>query len=168
MGNPHSSTEKSVKLDYSRRPRPLFKRINWRHFAFITTGAVAFTLSAGPYTHVFGTRLLGYQYGVWVNNAATICPITVVSQNGNVLSLSDGRTIEMLDTSPANYAYELSSGSNLIYLDAATNRVYTRFRRDYCGFSNPSRCQLITIPLVRHELPSHGRQCIGVAKILSP
>ena len=56
----------------------------------------------------------------------------------------------------------MAVAENHIYVEPGTNLVYGRYRIDHCGFDNPTRCQLFTIPIVRVELYSHGKEMIGI------
>jgi hypothetical protein len=127
----------------------------------ISLAVVAVTLAAGPFVPVGGMRLLGFQYGVFTNNAATVCPDRVASQHGTTITLADGRVFRVERIDPQTLAGELEHAENAVRVDSADGVLYGRFRREYCGFSLPQRCQLITIPLIRKDLTSHGMQPIA-------
>ena len=106
-----------------------------------------------------GRRIVGFRYGVSINNAAPICPDQVIAQNGTTITLADGRVFTLSRVDPQTLTAELNDAQNMVFVDTAAGVVYGRFRRSYCGFDFPS--QFITIPLIRKEFPSHGRQVIA-------
>jgi hypothetical protein len=111
-----------------------------------------------------GARPIGFSYGVSVNNAATICPDTVVSQSGQTITLSDGRTFRV-DLDADNLAWRLTDAENRVWVDEATGEVFGLSHIRYCGFSRPESRQWVTIALFKKELPSHTRKYItSVAK----
>jgi hypothetical protein len=120
---------------------------------------MALLLSA-PFVRPGGTRIVGFEYGVSVNNSATICPDRVVRQTGTTIHLADGRSFK-LDGDAQQLAGELARAENRVFVDTANGVVYGRFRRGYCGCSKPQNSQVITIPLIRKDLPSHGREIIA-------
>jgi hypothetical protein len=124
-------------------------------------GAIVTLLAVSPFVQLGGMRLVGFQYGVFVDHSTTVCPDQVVSQNGTTITLSDGRSFRLGRTNPEVLAGELARAENRVFVDTAGGVVYGRFRRDYCGFSRPERSQIITLPLVRKDLPSHGRDVIA-------
>jgi hypothetical protein len=123
-------------------------------------GALTGLIVAAPFARLGGMRVVGLEYGVFVNNAATICPDQVTAQVGSTITLADGRSFR-LDADPQWLAGELTRAENMVFVDTANGVVYGRFLRLYCGFSRPQRSQLITIPLRRKDLPSHGREVIA-------
>jgi hypothetical protein len=117
-------------------------------------------IAAAPFARLGGMRVVGFEYGVFVNNAATICPDQVTAQVGSTITLADGRSFR-LQGDPQWLASELTRAENMVFVDTANGVVYGRYRRLYCGFSRPQRSQLITIPLRRKDLTSHGREVIA-------
>ncbi len=105
-------------------------------------------------------RVVGFRYGAYVDNSLTVCPDQVVSQAGATITLADGRSFR-LDEDPQALAGDLSRAENQVFVDVANGVVYGRFRRAYCGFDWPERSQLVTLPLIRKVLPSHGREIIA-------
>jgi hypothetical protein len=112
-----------------------------------------------------GMHLVGIQYDVFVNNAATVCPDQVISQNGRTIALADGRSFD-IDLDPEWLAAELSRAEDRVFVDTVNGVLYGRYARSCCGFSRPQRSQLVTLPLIRKDLPSHGRTVI--ARISKP
>jgi len=130
--------------------------------------AVALSLGAAPFLRLGDTRVVGFRYSVFINNAATICPDQVVWQDGTTIGLSDGRRFVLDHIDSATLAGELHRAEYQVFIDPADGMVYALFRRSYCGFSRPERSQIVTIPLVRKDLPSHGRHAIASARPAEP
>ena len=130
----------------------------------IILAAVVLAIAGGSLVSIGGTRLVGFRYGVFTNNAATVCQDRVVAQNGTMITLADGRDLQLERIDPETLATELKDAENWVQVDPAKRVLYARFRCQYCGFDRPQASQLITIPLVRKDLPSHSIQPIaGIA-----
>lgn len=131
----------------------------------IILAAVVVAVVAASFVSIGGTRLVGFRYGVFTNNAAIVCPDRVAAQDGTTITLADGRSFQLQRTDPETLAMELKDAENCVLVDATQGVLYARFRRQYCGFDRPQRSQIITIPLIRKDLPSHGMQPIaGIAQ----
>ena len=118
---------------------------------------LAIVLTATPFVKVGGRQLVGFHYGVMVNNSAALCPDTVVSQVGSTIILSDGRTFHLQSYFPARLTAQLGEAQNLVFVDTKNGVVYGRVSRQFCGFSRPQNCQIVTIPLIRDDLVLYHR-----------
>ena len=139
-------------------------RTRRRRWPYVIAGTVVVILTIGPFLHLGGKRVVGFEYGVTVNNATSICPDQVTKQAGNMIYLADGRSFTLDHTDAESLAGDLARAENMVFVDTKEGIVYGRYRCGYCGFG-PGSSQLITIPLIRREMPTHGRKIIaGVSR----
>jgi hypothetical protein len=135
----------------------------------IILAVTAIAVAAAPFVSIGGTRLIGFRYGVFTNNATTVCRDRVVAQNGTTITLSDDRSFQLQGIDPETLTMELKDAEHCVLVDTSNGVLYGRFQRAYCGFDRPQSCQLITIPLIRKDLPSHGMKPIaGIAQASTP
>jgi hypothetical protein len=127
-------------------------------------GLVILFLAASPFISFGGQRLVGFQYGVGVNNLNTECPNTVTAVDGRRITLDDGRRFLIDGPSETDLAAELAQCDHRVRIDPSDDALYTARPIDSCSFSRPERCQMLTIPLVRVDLRQYtSRRVYGVA-----
>jgi hypothetical protein len=137
-----------------------------RYLIILATIAVLVTFA------VFGSwggqRIVGFRYGVLVNNLATECPNTVVSVDGSRVTLDDGRVVVVKGPQAQWLDAELKECENRVRYDASEKTLYTMRRVAFCGFDRPQRCQLITIPLKRVDLRQYTSRQFAEAREARP
>lgn len=128
---------------------------------FFVYFAAAIGLLLAVNTIAGGSRLFGIRYGVSVNNLSDF-PDTVASVDGRTLTLADGRSFKLDRGTDAGWlAAELERAENVVAIDLKRGVLYGRSRIGYCSFDRPQRLQLVTIPIVRVDLPVFCRREIA-------
>lgn len=119
-----------------------------RHVILIALLAV---LAATPFLEYRGMRIVGFRYGVFVNNSATVAPDTVVHLDGARITLADGRAFDVTGRDAEAIAAEMTYCNSRVRVTGEDLRTMRPV--EYCGFDRPQRSQWLTIPLIRVDLP---------------
>lgn len=111
-----------------------------------------------------GKRLLGFSYGVQVDNRAAVCPSTVVAADGPKITLDDGRVLVVEGPAAEWLKDELAECENRVRFDPADGTLWTMRRVRFCGFDHPQSCQHVTIPLRRVDMRKYTSHSFAGAR----
>jgi hypothetical protein len=95
-----------------------------------------------------GRTLIGFKYCATVNNSQTVCPDRVVSQSGDIITLSTGQQLRV-DGDPVALATALNQANKWVKL-WKDDMLSMRQQSHPCG-NGPEDAQIITIPLFATE-----------------
>lgn len=122
-----------------------------------------------------GQSILGFQYGVFVDNLAEVCPSRIVSTDGKVVLLDDGRRVMLEELDPAWLLTEIEreQGNGRVRFDSdpsgrGEGMLYMPRRIPVSGTDRPENRQLLTIPLVKKVFPKYAAVQAGAARELTP
>lgn len=130
--------------------------------AVIAVGAVV------PLPPLGGQRIVGFRYGVIVDNLSTECPNTVVSVEGSRVTLDDWRVLVVKGPDADWLEAEFKDCEDRVRFDANERTLHTMRRVGFCGFDRPQHNQLITIPLIRVDMHKYTSRQFAEAREVQP
>jgi hypothetical protein len=143
-------------------------RVEMRSRIFLAAIFVILSVLLASFASVGGRRVLGFKYGVFVDNLAAECPNTVVNVEGTTVMLEDGRTLTLSGVHSEQLSPLLTECENRVRFDSKMGELRCMYRAGYCGLALPQKYQIITIPLERVELRQFGSTPIALARELQP
>ena len=155
-----------------RAPSDSSIRRRWFQFSMWTVLGAPVVVAVLIVTECFG--LVGFRYPSVVENQPLLSPCRVGRVNGSELLLEDGRVVTVqldhLPLEPPNVSVAdlVEESDNQVDLEPSDDRshavVYVKRHRSFC--LRPWN-RVVTVPLIRVEVPTHKRYRVGVAQITS-
>lgn len=112
-----------------------------------------------------GQQIVGFRYGVVVDNLASDYPNRIVTVVGRRLTLDDGRVL-VVAKEQTDLCAAMRDSRTRVRFDPADQALYTAQHVAFCSFDRPQRCQVFTIPLKRVELRKYASRQVADARLL--